>query len=170
MSAHASASFANSSRFSAATILRSMSASACTLLLPTARACRSRSSIGATRRATPPRPSGEFASFLTDIASAIGLWQLRKQERFHRRDFGHMDLQMTIEDPKMYTKPLTIKVTELLLPALARSGWLPIGMLEHGPFGIGDPARRSLQARFAPTGAARRGCATGAWRPRGKGS
>jgi Na+/proline symporter/signal transduction histidine kinase len=25
----------------------------------------------------------------------------------------------------------------LLLPALARSGWLPIGLLEHGPFGIG---------------------------------
>jgi Na+/proline symporter/nitrogen-specific signal transduction histidine kinase len=24
----------------------------------------------------------------------------------------------------------------LLLPALARSGWLPIGLLEHGPFGI----------------------------------
>ncbi|MBE0625777.1 MAG: histidine kinase [Burkholderiales bacterium] len=25
----------------------------------------------------------------------------------------------------------------LLLPAFARSGWLPIGLLEHGPFGIG---------------------------------
>lgn len=25
----------------------------------------------------------------------------------------------------------------LLLPAIARSGWLPIGLLEHGPFGIG---------------------------------
>ena len=24
----------------------------------------------------------------------------------------------------------------LLLPALARSGWLPAGLLEHGPFGI----------------------------------
>src|SRR5258708_28135952 len=24
----------------------------------------------------------------------------------------------------------------LLLPALARSGWVPIGLLEHGPFGI----------------------------------
>src|SRR2546425_3501938 len=27
-------------------------------------------------------------------------------------------------------------VYTLLLPALARSGWLPIGLLEHGPFGI----------------------------------
>ena len=41
---------------------------------------------------------------------------LRLQERFHRRDFGHMDLQVTIEDPKMYLKPITVKVTELLVP------------------------------------------------------
>jgi len=41
---------------------------------------------------------------------------LRIQERFHRRDFGHMDLTVTVEDPKMYTRPITIKVTELLLP------------------------------------------------------
>jgi len=42
--------------------------------------------------------------------------QLRVQERFHRLDFGHMDLQITIDDPKMYTKPLTFRVTQLLLP------------------------------------------------------
>jgi hypothetical protein len=41
---------------------------------------------------------------------------LHIQERFHRRDFGHMDLQITIDDPKMYTKPFTFKVTQLLLP------------------------------------------------------
>ena len=41
---------------------------------------------------------------------------LRVQERFHRRDFGHMDLTVTVEDPKMYTQPFTIKVTEELLP------------------------------------------------------
>ena len=41
---------------------------------------------------------------------------LRVQERFHRRDFGHMDLQVTIDDPKMYLKPITVKVTELLIP------------------------------------------------------
>ena len=41
---------------------------------------------------------------------------LRIQERFHRRDFGHMDLQLTIDDPKMYTRPFAIKVTEVLLP------------------------------------------------------
>jgi hypothetical protein len=41
---------------------------------------------------------------------------LRIQERFHRRDFGHLDLSLTVDDPKMYTRPFTIKVTELLQP------------------------------------------------------
>ncbi len=41
---------------------------------------------------------------------------LRVHERFHRRDFGHMDLSVTVDDPKMYTKPFTIRVTEVLLP------------------------------------------------------
>jgi hypothetical protein len=41
---------------------------------------------------------------------------LHIQERFHRRDFGHMDVQVNIDDPKSYTKPFTIKFTELLLP------------------------------------------------------
>ena len=27
-----------------------------------------------------------------------------------------MDLSVTVDDPKMYTRPFTIKVTELLLP------------------------------------------------------
>jgi hypothetical protein len=40
---------------------------------------------------------------------------LRVQERFHRRDFGHMDVEATIDDPKSYTRPFTIKFTELLL-------------------------------------------------------
>jgi hypothetical protein len=37
-------------------------------------------------------------------------------ERFHRRDFGHMDLQVTFEDPKVYTKPVTVNYTQTLLP------------------------------------------------------
>ena len=41
---------------------------------------------------------------------------LRLQERFQRRDFGHMDLQITVDDPKTYTKPFSVKVTELLMP------------------------------------------------------
>ena len=41
---------------------------------------------------------------------------LRVQERFHRRDFGHLDVQVTIADPKTFVKPFTIRFTELLLP------------------------------------------------------
>jgi len=40
----------------------------------------------------------------------------RVQERLHGRDFGHLDLQTTVEDPKNLTKPVTIKYTELLIP------------------------------------------------------
>ena len=35
---------------------------------------------------------------------------LRLTERFHRRDFGHLDVEMTFDDPKIYTKPFSIKV------------------------------------------------------------
>lgn len=37
-------------------------------------------------------------------------------ERYRRRDFGHMDVAVTIDDPKTYTRPFTIKFTDLLLP------------------------------------------------------
>ena len=42
--------------------------------------------------------------------------ELRVRERFHRRDFGHMEVETTIEDPKTLTKPVTIRFTELLIP------------------------------------------------------
>jgi hypothetical protein len=41
---------------------------------------------------------------------------LRVRERFHRRDFGHMDVEATVDDPKVLTKPVTIRFTELLIP------------------------------------------------------
>ena len=40
---------------------------------------------------------------------------LRVTERYHRRDFGHLDLEITFDDPKMYTRPFAIKVTQELL-------------------------------------------------------
>jgi hypothetical protein len=36
-------------------------------------------------------------------------------ERFRRRDFGHLDVEMTFDDPKIYTKPFTIKVPHTLM-------------------------------------------------------
>jgi len=41
---------------------------------------------------------------------------MRITERFRRRDFGHLDVEMTFDDPKMYTRPFTIKVSYDLLP------------------------------------------------------
>jgi len=37
-------------------------------------------------------------------------------ERFHRRDFGHMDLELTITDPKTFTRPFTLKIAKTLVP------------------------------------------------------
>ena len=42
--------------------------------------------------------------------------RLRVLERFRRRDFGHMDVDMTFDDPARYTKPFTIHVPHDLLP------------------------------------------------------
>jgi hypothetical protein len=41
---------------------------------------------------------------------------MRVTERFHRRDFGHMELQITVDDPKTFTKPFTFRVNQRLLP------------------------------------------------------
>ncbi len=35
-------------------------------------------------------------------------------ERYRRRDFGHLDADLTFDDPKLYTTPFSIKVTYLL--------------------------------------------------------
>jgi len=31
-------------------------------------------------------------------------------ERFHRRDFGHLDIEITIDDPKAYTRPWKVTI------------------------------------------------------------
>ena len=41
---------------------------------------------------------------------------LRITERFRRRDFGHMDLDMTIDDPKAFTRPFSLKINKTLVP------------------------------------------------------
>ena len=41
---------------------------------------------------------------------------LHLTERFRRHDFGHMDILLTIDDPKAYTKPWTVKEDLRLLP------------------------------------------------------
>jgi hypothetical protein len=41
---------------------------------------------------------------------------LRMTERFRRRDAGHIDLQVTIEDPNAYNRPWTLPVDLDLMP------------------------------------------------------
>jgi hypothetical protein len=42
--------------------------------------------------------------------------ELRVTERFERRDFGHIRLQLTLEDPRTFTKPVTISLGVNLVP------------------------------------------------------
>jgi hypothetical protein len=37
-------------------------------------------------------------------------------ERYHRRDFGHLDTELTFDDPQMYTKKFTVKISYDLVP------------------------------------------------------
>jgi hypothetical protein len=39
---------------------------------------------------------------------------LHLTERFHRVDFGHMEVQLTIDDPKTYTRPFTVQLKQRL--------------------------------------------------------
>ena len=39
---------------------------------------------------------------------------MRLTERYRRRDFGHMDIDITIDDPTYYTRPFSVKVTHEL--------------------------------------------------------
>ena len=41
---------------------------------------------------------------------------MRVIERFRRRDFGHLEIDITIDDPKAYTKPWTVTARFDLLP------------------------------------------------------
>jgi hypothetical protein len=37
-------------------------------------------------------------------------------ERFHRPDFGHLDVEMTFDDPTLYTRKFTVKISHNLVP------------------------------------------------------
>ena len=42
--------------------------------------------------------------------------EMRVEERFHRRDYGHLELAITITDPQTFTRPISFAVVEELLP------------------------------------------------------
>ena len=49
---------------------------------------------------------------------------LRVIERFRRRDFGHMEVQVTIDDPKAYAKPWTATIPWELVPDTDLLDWV----------------------------------------------
>jgi hypothetical protein len=54
--------------------------------------------------------SGFVENNWLDNGGHPGTEALRLTERFHRKDFGHIDLQLTIDDAKAYTKPWTVNL------------------------------------------------------------
>jgi hypothetical protein len=51
-----------------------------------------------------------------DLAGHAHSEALRVTERFRRRDAGHIDLQVTLEDPKAYARPWTLPIELELVP------------------------------------------------------
>jgi len=51
-----------------------------------------------------------------DMAGHPHTEALRITERFHRRDFGHMEIAETIDDPKAFNKPFTITIQAEIVP------------------------------------------------------
>jgi hypothetical protein len=41
---------------------------------------------------------------------------MKLTERFRRLDVGHMDIEVTIDDPKAYTQPIRYTQPQLLVP------------------------------------------------------
>jgi hypothetical protein len=51
-----------------------------------------------------------------DVAGHPRSESARMTERYQRRDFGHLDLELTVNDPKYYTRPFTVKLPFHLIP------------------------------------------------------
>ena len=49
-----------------------------------------------------------FGDPITDAAKVT--------ERFRRINYGHLEIEVTIDDPKAYTKPWTVKLNQVLVP------------------------------------------------------
>jgi len=59
---------------------------------------------------------GQNGKTWLDMRGLPGTEALRVIERFTRPNIGHMDIDVTIDDPKAYTKPWSVKLSWTLLP------------------------------------------------------
>ncbi len=78
---------------------------------------------------------------------------LRTTERFHRRDFGHMDFEMTLADPKTFTRPITFKADKTLVAdtELLETICDNEGIAEHLVGGNGFKLAPEALAKYAGT-------------------
>jgi len=53
-------------------------------------------------------------SWLDEVGHPIGQ-SMHLTERYSRRDFGHMDVEMTFDDPKFYTRPFKVNLPMRLI-------------------------------------------------------
>ncbi len=60
--------------------------------------------------------SGFNESGWLDVTGNPQTESLRITERYNRRDFGHLDLDLTIDDPKTFVKPFTLHMEKTLAP------------------------------------------------------
>jgi hypothetical protein len=51
-----------------------------------------------------------------DVGGLPQTESLKLTERYRRRDFGHLELEVTFDDPKTFAKPFTLKMEKILTP------------------------------------------------------
>jgi hypothetical protein len=75
---------------------------------------------------------------------------LRMTERYMRRDFGHMDLEVTLSDPAVYAKPWTVSVRAELAADTEMIEWVcneKAGGLEHWVGKASDERKAGIKVR-----------------------
>lgn len=60
--------------------------------------------------------SGFVENNWLDNGGHPGTEAMKLTEKFRRKDFGHFDVEVTIDDPKAYTKPWTVTLSFTLTP------------------------------------------------------
>jgi hypothetical protein len=79
---------------------------------------------------------------------------LRITERFHRRDFGHLDFEMTLDDAKTFTRPITVKANKTLAADMELMETICENnqqIVSHLSGGSGFRLSREALARYAGT-------------------
>jgi hypothetical protein len=51
-----------------------------------------------------------------DVGGLPQTESLKLTERYRRRDFGHLELEVTFDDPKTFAKPFTLRMEKILTP------------------------------------------------------